>query len=83
MMPLDKNGQPYEPMTEAQKAAARRRPYPEEVMRTTAMIERRRAQIAAEPPRVHRALPEDERPVETLGAAISRKAKVTRRRKSR
>jgi hypothetical protein len=76
-LPLDKNGQPYEPFSDAQIEAVRRRPYPVEVTRNTAVMERRREQIAAEGPRVYHA-PEVRVAVETMAKAITRKTKRSR-----
>lgn len=80
-LPLDKNGQPYTPMTEAEMRAARNRPFPEDFMRLSEMIGRRRAQIAAEGPRVYYTPVERTVVTEPIGKAIARKTKITRRRK--
>ncbi len=50
-MSLDKNGNEYTPMTEAERAAHRARPYPEDFIRTSQMLEMRAAQRAKEAPR--------------------------------
>lgn len=80
MMLLDKAGREYTPMSEAEKAAARARPYPAGFAVWGDVLRARQAQRATEPVRVYHA-PEARAIPETIGKALSRK--TTRRRRAR
>lgn len=75
-MTLNKMGEPYTPMSEAEKRAMRNRPYPSDFGRTSQMLTARDAQRAKEPERVYKERPEDVRAEPaSMAKAIQRKVK--------
>lgn len=70
-MTLDKMGNPYTPMSEAERAVMRNRPYPESFIARSQRLAKRETQRAKEPARVRR-VEETRAAPEPMGTAIKR-----------